>query len=254
MIKSAYLRVYLPETKVRAWEQHPARSNVRSRRWEPYGFVGESMIEDALIVEWRGERYVCPRRPQLRMLEGVLAMYRALEVHGQSVIIPERVARQADRELRHLRAGEPDIRSQILTSAWHVPLRWFVAFDATERVFDDEEGRVSLRYRTSLEQALSRIDRAVALLTSAQMSETLIDYLASLGVWLRDFPPESMVELDYGDVVELFAIADVVLDESAAEIWASIEAMAAGDAAAAAELYTAVVARWEPAQAVAFSN
>ena len=38
----------------------------RPRRWEPYGFIGESMIEDAWIADWKGGRYVCPRRPHLR--------------------------------------------------------------------------------------------------------------------------------------------------------------------------------------------
>ena len=83
----------------------------RTRRWEPYGFVGESMIEDALVADWKGTRYVCPRRPQLRMLEGVLALYNSFDTVGRTVIIPEEVARQADRELRKLKASEPDIRS-----------------------------------------------------------------------------------------------------------------------------------------------
>lgn len=259
VIKSAYLRVYLPEDRIRAWDKHPDPSPERTRRWEPYGFIGESMIEDAWITEWRGGRFVCPRRPQLRMLEGVLALYNAFEGMGRSTIIPEEVARQADRELRKLRASEPDMKSQILTSAWHVPLRWFIPFTPEQRMYeqvekDDGRRHGSIRYRSSLAPAIERVNRAAAILTKAQLPETLIVELAHLASWLAEFPADSMLELDYGTVGELFESTDLALDESATEVWASIDALASGNPDEAGLHYTKLMGRWSAAFAVAFSS
>jgi hypothetical protein len=55
VIKSAYLRVYLPEDGAPDCEPHPGETRERTRRWEPYGFIGESMIEDAWMAEWPGQ-------------------------------------------------------------------------------------------------------------------------------------------------------------------------------------------------------
>ncbi|MGH8924311.1 MAG: hypothetical protein ACRDWA_06710 [Acidimicrobiia bacterium] len=259
MIKSAYLRVYLPEDRIRAWDKHPESSPRRTRRWEPYGFIGESMIEDAWITEWRGGRFVCPRRPQLRMLEGVLALYNAFEVMGRVTIVPEEVARQADRELRKLRASEPDMKSQILTSAWHVPLRWFVPFAPEQRIYEQRENEDgtdhgSIRYRSPLPPAIQRANQAASVLTRAQLPESLIVELGHLSSWLGEFPSDSMLELDYGTVAELFSSADLALDESATEVWASIDALAAGNPDEAGLHYTNLMGRWSAAFAVAFSS
>jgi hypothetical protein len=254
VIKSAYLRVYLPEDEFGACDPHVGDQGVRTRRWEPYGFVGESMVDDAWVAEWQGRRFVCPRRPQLRMLEGVLALHRALETWGRPIIIPEAVARQADRELTQLRRREPDIRSHILTSAWHVPLRWFVAFDHTERLLDARHLHPQLRYRTALSTARNRIERAVEVLAGAEMPDPIVGELRALGSWMADFPDNAMIELDYGGVAELFPDADLILDDSVAEVWASIDALDADDWETAGDHYGALMARWAPIFAVTYSN
>jgi hypothetical protein len=259
VIKSAYLRVYIPEDRIRAWDRHPDPSPRRTRRWEPYGFIGESMIEDAWITEWRGGRFVCPRRPQLRMLEGVLALYNAFAGMGRATIIPEEVAREADRELRKLRASEPDMRSQILTSAWHVPLRWFVPFTPDQRIYEpreSEDGSThgSIRYRSQLAPAIERVNQAAAVLTRAHLPESLVVELSHMGEWLREFPSDAMLELDYGTVAELFADADLAIDESVAEVWASIDALGSGNGEEAGLHYSSLMGRWSSAFAVAFSS
>lgn len=254
MIKSAYLRVYLPEERVPSCDEYPGDGQTRARRWEPYGFVGESMIEDAWMADWKGRRFVCPRRPQLRMLEGVLALYRAFETSGRSVIIPEAVARQADDELRALHRRQPGIKSHILTSAWHVPVRWFVAFTATERILDTLGPHPVVRYRTSLSESVGRIERAVRILNGAFVPESIVAELEALSSWLSEFPAEGMVELDYGGVADLFPEADLILDESAAEVWESIEALSRDDWNAAGAQYGALMARWAPVFAVTYSN
>jgi hypothetical protein len=254
VIKSSYLRVYLPEERVPSCNEYPGDGQARTRRWEPYGFVGESMIEDAWMADWKGRKFVCPRRPQLRMLEGVLALYRAFETSGRAVIIPEAVARQADDELRALHRREPGIKSHILTSAWHVPVRWFVAFSGTERILDTLGPHPVVRYRAGLSEAVDRIERAVRILNEAFVPESIVTELEALSSWLADFPADAMVELDYGGVADLFHEADLILDESAVEVWESIEALSRDDWNAAGTQYGALMARWAPAFAVTYSN
>lgn len=254
MIKSSYLRVYLPEDQIRAWDSHTPTNPSRPRRWEPYGFIGESMVEDALIVDWKGGRYVCPRRPQLRMLEGVLALFNHLEVLGRAVIIPEDVARQADRELRKLRHSEPDIRSQILTSPWHVPIRWFVPFAPEEREFIGNGHHATIRYHTTIGRGLERTQRCAEVLNGAGVPDTLVSEVSNLGAWLGEFPPEALLELDYGDVALMFDPASLLIDESVADAWASIDALSRGNPEEAARYYGELMSRWAPAFAVSFSS
>jgi hypothetical protein len=63
-----------------------------------------------------------------------------------------------------------------------------------------------------------------------------------------------MVELDYGDVSDLFDPKELVLDDSAGLIHESVEALARGDMMTAGENYGRVVSRWAPAFSVTFSN
>lgn len=254
MIKSSFLRVYLPEDRIRAWEPHSVTSPRRPRRWEPYGFIGESMIEDAWITDWNGGRYVCPRRPHLRMLEGVLALSHHLEVFGKAVIIPEDVARQAERELRRLRASEPDIRSHILTSAWHVPIRWLVPFAPNERIYTDNGRFALIQYRTNLAKGLERVNRAAEVMIAAGLPENLVAEVNNLGLWLAEFPAEAMLELDYAGVAEMFDPSVLVIDESVADVWASINALSEGNLDEAGRYYGELMNRWASAFAVSFSN
>ena len=187
------------------------------------------------------------------MLEGVLALSNHLEVFGQAVIIPEDVARQAERELRRLRSSEPDIRSHILTSAWHVPLRWFVPFEADERSC----GRGSfgaIHYRTSLDKGLDRVNKASEVMVASGLPENVVAEVNNLGLWLTEFSAESMLELDYGGVAEMFDAASLVIDESAADVWASLDALASGNPEEASRFYGQLMNRWAPAFAVSFSN
>jgi hypothetical protein len=212
------------------------------------------MIEDAWITDWKGGRYVCPRRPHLRMLEGVLALFNHLEVFGRAVIIPEDVARQAERELRRLRASEPDIRSHILTSAWHVPIRWLVPFAPDERIYTDNGPFGLIRYRTSLTKGLQRVRRASEVMVGAGLPENLVTEINNLALWLDEFPPEAMLELDYAGVAEMFDPAALVIDESVADVWASIEALSEGNLEEAGRFYGELMSRWASAFAVSFSN
>jgi len=253
MIPTAALRVYLSARTLPG--QSVAEDSTSTRLQEgAYGLLSESMEEDAFLAEWNGTKFVCPRFPHLRVLEGVLAFHSAYSEIGGDLIVPERVALQAAEELEKLRRSQPSARSHILTAPWHVPVRWFVIFDASEREIVEREGSTTIRYRTSLVQATDRVASALDTLRGVGMEDMVVDELDDLRSWLEDFPATAMVELDYGDVAGMFSSADLVFDETAADIQASLEALDMDDLKLAGDHYGRAINRWAPLMAVGHSN
>ncbi|NIA25597.1 MAG: hypothetical protein GWP04_08505 [Gammaproteobacteria bacterium] len=254
MIRTAFLRVYLPERALPGQVvvvDHPPMPQVAAGA---FGLLAEPMQDDALLAEWRGTRFLCPRFPRIRVLEGLLAFHHAYSDIGGDVIVPEQVAARAADELARLHDRQPSVRSHILTAAWHVPLRWFVAFDSTERELVSRLDGTSIRYRTSLVQATDRVASALDTLRGAGFDYVVTEELDEFRGWLDDFPAASMVELDYGSVAEFFADGELVFDETAAEVHASLEALDVGDLKTAGDRYGEAVARWAPLMAVIHSN
>ncbi len=255
MIRSAYLRVYLPVDDPSDWRAHvppagPARLTVGA-----IGVWQESLVEDAFRAEWQGGRWVCPRHPRLRMLEGLLAFRNAYPGSVGTTLAPERVVRQAAGELEAMRKRQPEVRSHIITSSWHVPLRWFAAFSSDEReVGERRDGSMFIRYRTGLRQARRRLSRAIVTLTDAGLDETVVAPVEDVVEWLADFDGDSMLELDYGSVAGMFSDGQLVMDESAADIAASLDALASGDLDTAGSHYAAAASRWATAQALVWAN
>lgn len=253
VIKTAQLRVYLPSS-----DPLPAtRSPSLRTRLAPagrYGLTCESPVEDAIHAEWGGRWYRCPRTHRLRMLEGVLALHQAFGSMGAAPVIPEDVARLARLELETLHRSSPDVRTHILTSAWHVPVRWFVPFaPEAKEIVEVAEGR-TIRYRVDLPRALHNLTRAMSIMAEAGLPLAIVEEVDELEAWLSGFPTEAMVELDYGSVATLFSDADLVMDDSVEDVWASLEALAADDWEEAGERYGSIVAHWAPAVAVGSSS
>ena len=63
-----------------------------------------------------------------------------------------------------------------------------------------------------------------------------------------------MVELDYGSVARFFADGELALDQSVADLWASLDALSSSNWSAAGERYGALVERWALPMAIAYSN
>ncbi len=255
VIRAAYLRVYLPEREAGRFDPHVDSGPGRQLVMGEFGVWRESLRNDAYVAEWSGHRWVCPRYPRLRMLEGLVAFRNAYPGAAGTALAPERVVRSAATELERLYRMRPGARSHILTSSWHVPLRWFAAFDADEREFvSRRDGTHTVRYRTELALALRRLEDAAEVLEEAGFDEAIVEPVQDLQEWLAEFPPAAMVELDYGSVAESFSDGELALDESAADIAASLEALRAGDFDLAGEHYASAASRWAAAQALTFSN
>ena len=251
MIRAAYLRVYLPADERDAWVTHLGGSPApRVMTIADFGVWEESLRDDAFRTEWAGRVWVCPRYPRLRMLEGLLAFRNSYSGMVASALAPERVVVGAAAELEALYSRDPEARSHILTSSWHVPLRWFAAFSPDDRELLPH----SIRYRTRLPEARSRLEDAVSTLDDVGFDDTIVDQVRDLESWLAAFPNDAMVELDYGSVAGLFSDTDLALDDSAADVSASLAALREGDLAQAGTHYASAAGRWAHAQSMTYAN
>ena len=251
MIKAAYLRVYLPEDAPPVRDLPEATWTSRPPVASSLGLTTEPPGEDAFVAEWRGRMFRCPRTPQVRMLEGLLALRAASAQLGAMPLISEPQAREAKDRLDEIqRSGRGT--AHILTSAWHVPLRWFALFSPDSR--DLLEDPIRIRYRDFVGAGLARLDRAISILDEAEVPDPIIDEVRGLRSWLEEFSLDAMVELDYGSVAGSFDTTDLVLDDSAADLWAALEGLANDDWEMAGERYGDLVARWAVPMAVSYSN
>ena len=254
MIKTAHLRVWLPAGESRFGRLPLAVAPERPPVQGSYGLVGESLADDVLTARWQQADWVCPRTPRLRILEGVLAIRNAYRELGNAEVIPEDTARAARRELAAIQEADPEARPHILTSAWHVPVRWFVPFEPKSKEVVGTGGHTTVRYRVSHPEALRRLDRATEILADTDIPDSVTSEVSELRSWLSAFPSRSMVELDYGNVATMFSETDLILDESVEEVWTSLDALAHGNWIKASEAYRTVVGRWALPMAVTYSN
>jgi len=254
MIRSAYLRSYLPVDGPgegpAGLEEHIGDDAALLRGNEHF-LWSEPIADDAFAITWRDTAYFCPRYPRLRMLEGVLAFNSAFP---DAALIPQGELVTASEELSRLRDQSPAVRSHILTSPWHVPIRWFIGFLHEDRELYERPGGLSLRYRTLQGEATERVARAVQTVDGAGFDATVVSQLQGLESWLRGFPGDALLELDYAGVADLFSEGDLVLDESAADAAASLLALELGNYDEAGSFYGAMARRWGRVQSLAFSN
>ena len=195
-----------------------------------------------------------PATPVCGCCEGSIAYHNTYGEIGRDLNVPESTVRRAGRELQSLDEKRPAERSHILTAPWHVPLRWFAAFESKAHELVQTPDHLRIRYRTLLTLSSLRLERVLIALKEAGFDGSVTDDIEELAEWLDDFPEDSMVELDYGGIARLFSDGDLVLDESADDIWRSIEALETGDIEEAMERYSGMASRWAPVVAVTFSN
>lgn len=252
MIRSAYIRIYVPASRVGPLP--PFRGSppggdsiVKNSRyvWE------EPLTTDGFYTEWNSGQYLCPRNIRVRMIEGILAFART---YPMMPTITESERNEYMLELNRLRRETPHSKSHILSSAWHVPLRWFTAFRSTERDLYEGKGGPSIRYRATVGDAIDRVRWAGTVLDNAGFAEQVVDRVRDLERWLSGFTADALVELDYGAVSASFPEGDLVFDESADDVRTSLLALEADDFDASREAYERVARRWANPQSYTYSN
>jgi hypothetical protein len=265
--RTAYLRIYqavdaLPEDERGRWLVEPGPTGdpetIPARRWLLSATLpGEDAFnaaEGGFVRRYDGKVYVCPWRTRLRMLTSLVAFRSTVPDEVADAFVPEVEARRAAAELERLKRNDPDLRSHILHANWHVPLRWFAAFEDGDRVIFDDGRGVTIRYVTLLPVARKRLQRALDILEGSWVEDDVIDAVRDLLSWLDQFPSDCLLELDYASVARMFDDDELVDDRSAQTVWACLEAVEAGDAARAGRAFAELTDLWADMRAQEVEN
>lgn len=258
MVPSAYLRAFEPldafPALEREWwggyvERGSGISLSEARATEDRVAVSRLLTgrgslnpDSALVRRVGGRIHLCPLQLELRAATAMQSFLDTVPIEVADAFVPDVRARQSLTAL-----GRPDRPPHIRDAAWAVPLPWFVLFSAEERHYvDPPEGRgPRLTYLTTGGLAAARIERAIAVVESTiEDGEAVLAELADVGDWVDSFHAESLLELDYGRVATLFSRNELASDRTCSDLWTAIDALADGDAMAAAAYYGVARSRW----------
>jgi hypothetical protein len=239
--------------------------------------------ERAYLLSSHSGLVICPLRTELRCWAAAVELTTVLPPELAAAVLPAEEAELASGEHERWLGEHPDARAHILTSRWVVPVRWFLPFHRDERRLQlgtrppsrpdagetgpeagEEAGAApagavtalgrSLVYRTEMAQARRRMARALAVLRRAFDSGPVVGAVESLGRWLEEFHPRSVVELDYGGIVDLRSDAELRADDSVGDVAEALGAISDGDADNATRAYDRVIERWRIAHRVESAN
>jgi hypothetical protein len=209
--------------------------------------------DEAYVLEWGDSLLVCPWNLRLRVAEAALNARDGVPSVLADAFVPPVLAGQAKAIVEDWRSGAkvlehgvPRVHEQIAT--WGVPLRWFVFVDLDEREIALGRPNGTLRYRTEISKARRRAHRAVSVLRKSLGDAPITEAVEEGTRWLEEFHPRSIVELDYGGLVNLLPDEDLTQDDSPGLVAAGLSALSRGDAEAASEVYEKLVARWRAVQ------
>ena len=222
--------------------------------------------DHAHVLEIDGVTLISPWRTALRSQEALLDFCAELPDLIADAFVPTSLLERAEVELDRWRAEHGSTTTHVRTSNWEVPLRWFILVDAEERtmtlgnpvdpsrtVVGRRVGR-SLVYRTPMSRARRRLARALAVLRPAVDDRAVIDAVEDLGRWLEEFHPRSVVELDYGELVQLLDDAELSQDESARDMSFALARLTEDAPYEAASAYARMTARMKALQAIERAN
>ncbi|MCW6003085.1 hypothetical protein K1W54_00580 [Micromonospora sp. CPCC 205371] len=209
--------------------------------------------DEAYVLEADDTLLVCPWNLRVRVAEAALSARDGVPSVLADAFVPPVLAGQAKAIVEDwrngakvLERGVPRVHEQIAT--WGVPLRWFVFVDAEERELIIRQGRRALRYRTEISKARRRAHRGVSVLRKSVGDAPITEAVEEGARWLEEFHPRSVVELDYGGLVDLLPDDALEEDDSPKLVAAGLAGLSRGDADAATEAYEKLVARWRAVQ------
>jgi hypothetical protein len=263
MVPTAQLKVFVPLAGF------PPRER---ERWAAYAEAGRGLTRDQVLeVEWRdasarlvggrsrlapdaalvrraGTRtLICPLQLELRAAFALAAFRRTVPEVVVDAFVADPDA--ADDLVDVAGAGQAP---HILDEPWAVPLHWYVAFSPDERrLHDPPEGRgPRVRYLTTVEQAVLRLERAIEVVeATVDDGDEVLLVLAELAAWLDGFVDDAVVELDEGTAGALRSPDERRRDRTCAELHEVLDALEAGDLFGAAATFGAVRSRWSAQRA-----
>jgi len=188
------------------------------------------------------------------MLAGLIAFRGSVPEDVAEAFVAQEEAHRATEALEEIGDQYPDVRSYISHANWHVPLRWFAAFDDSERILTEDAGGLRIRYETSLASGRQRLERALEILEASWVDEAVTAALREVAEWLEDFAEDGLLELDYGSVARMFSDDELVEDRTAAEVWSCLEALEGGDIVTAGRVFAALSESWAGLRAHEMAN
>jgi hypothetical protein len=208
--------------------------------------------DEAYVLENDDTLLVCPWSLRVRVAEAALDARDGVPAVIADAFVPPSLAGVARQVVEDWRSAEDRLHEQVAT--WGVPLRWFVFVDASERQVSTRPGARQLRYRTAISHARRRAHRGVSVLRKAVGEAPITEAVEDGARWLEEFHPRSVVELDYGGLVDLLGDEQLAGDDSPELVAAGLAGLARGDADAATEAYEKLVTRWREIQLFERSN
>lgn len=240
-VRAALARGPLPPERAGSHEREVCLRAQLGARLLPGGPVAGG-CEVLVLGGASGEPLVCPLDTRERAAAAVLAFLAAElpPLRACALPVPEAVARrQAEAAVAELGPGA----AHVVSASWTVPLPWFVLVDPEERQLR-LDGRRRVWWRVPMGRARARAAQAERIIRAVLGDSEPADVLAETGAWLARFDRASVVELDYGGVVEL--VDDEVLrnDDSADQVRDALQALREGDKAAAQASYERLREFW----------
>ena len=245
---------------------------------QPPVIVPARESRDAYIRWAEGVTYVCPWQARLRSWLALSHLCATTRPPLAGAFSPGE-AQQVTRALTETYAGTPSRTSYIRTSAWSVPLTWFAMFSAAERWLvlgpGEEAGATgpatapavrALIYATAMAQARRRLARGLAAVRRGlrgplsrpeeirRRSLAVTADLEDVAHWLEEFHPQSVVELDYGGLVQLLTDDALRGDQSVAEIGTAISGLAQDEPELAIAMYRRAASRGKALRAAESAN
>ena len=189
-----------------------------------------------------GEPLVCPLDTRARAAAAVLAFLAGEPpvLRACALPVPEPVARrQAEAAMAELGQGA----AHVVSASWTVPLPWFALVDPEERQLR-LDGRRRVWWRVPMGRARARAAQAERIIRGGLGDGEPADVLAETGTWLARFDRASVVELDYGGIVELVDDEALRDDDSADQVRDALQALREGDKAGAQASYERLREFW----------
>ncbi len=194
------------------------------------------------VIRVGGRSFYCPSDMPLRSWLSLTSLVNNLGGSNVALLFPGDSLVVADEKFLSWRRAHPDAVPHVRQATWGVPRTWFTLVAPEERRTYDAGGFKSIRYRTRILDASSRITSTLEVLENVLDEEDLLEEVNDLVGWLEAFSSASWVELDYAGIARcLGSLGD---DHSAGDIHESLEALSRGDWAAAGDAYRRFEARW----------
>lgn len=266
---ASYLRVYEPlsafdRNRQRYWRRYVREGRAvapgegpQRQRTAVLAALGSGwtrlpdLPDEAYVLETEDALLVCPWSLRVRVAVAALHARDGVPPILADAFVPPTFAGLARAVIETWPEESRTVHEQVAT--WGVPLRWFAFVDAEERQISTR-GRRLLRYRTEISKARRRAHRALAVLRRSVGEAPITEAVEEGARWLEQFHPRSMLELDYGGLVDLLSDDQLIGDDSPETVAIGLAALARGDTDAATEAYEKLVARWRAVQLCERSN